>query len=603
MKLKKLVAAIALAVSSLSAQADITDGKFGTGQLFDVQYYWSQAETPTTPDYNCYGVNTCEVLHASGFTRVYSDSGQLSTQDYTTMQSTGQYFGLFDSTTHPGEYGLAIYNSDGTVSRILHTYGTVSAIGPDAIFYIGSGFNGTVISTTTGYALGSSATFSNMNTSVTSTDLTNYSYTTTTPLAAGETASSTPSAPSAPTVVSTAPGTPVTTSTTTDGTTVTTTAVTRGDTVVATTITDSRGAQDSKSLTINRNTTVISATPVTTVVTETTPYTTVSTTTTTVVETLSDGTTRTVDDTTTVTTTTGDNIVTTTTVTTDTTTDSSDQAYSTRIDQYTKLLDANQRMNETLESDPLTRIKISANGIQQRDLSGRDYNFYITGNGLQSNTSDGYNYRGGIFGIGIEKVINASTLVGIKYDRSQTTLSGDNAGGSLTKDSVGIYAVNTVNNWILKSDAGYAMNTYGAQHSIPELGYGNTSSTKGADKWAQIKLYTPDYKGFRPLVGARIENNQINSVTESGSAITAMSYDAVNQSRTVGLVGARYDYNFNKNWAVGVEAIQNTAQTTQANLALTYFDDKNSSVLLKVGTQNNNGVTVNTATVQARLRF
>jgi hypothetical protein len=212
MKIKKIVAAIALAASSLSAQADITDGKFGTGQLFDVQYYWSQAETPTTPDYGCYGTNNCEVLHASGFTRVYSNSGQLSAQDYTTMQSTGQYFGLFNSTTHTGEYGLAIYNSDGTVSRVLHTYGTVSAIGPDAIFYIGSGFNGTVISTTTGYALNSSATFSNMDTSVTTTDLTNYSYTTTTPLAPGETASSTPPSSSPvyvavtrPTVVSVTP--------------------------------------------------------------------------------------------------------------------------------------------------------------------------------------------------------------------------------------------------------------------------------------------------------------------------------------------------------------------------------------------------------------
>jgi hypothetical protein len=404
-------------------------------------------------------------------------------------------------------------------------------------------------------------------------------------------------------VVSTAPTTPITSSTTTDGVTVTNTQVTQGQTVSTTTITDTRGDQTEKTLSVNRNTTTVNVTPVTTVVTDTTPYTTVTTTTTRNVETLSDGTTRTVNDTTTTTTTTGDNVVTTTTVTTDTTTGSSDQAYTTRIDQYSKLLTANQRMNETLESDPLTRIKIGASGIQQRDLSGRDYNFYVTGNGLKSNTNDGYNYNGNIFGIGIEKVINASTLVGIKYDRGQTTLSGDSSGGNSTKDAVGIYAVNTVNNWILKSDIGYAMNNYGANHSIPELGYGNNSSTKGTDKWAQVKIYTPDYKGLRPLVGARVENNQINSVTESGSAITAMSYDAVNQSKTVGLVGARYDHNFNKNWAVGAEATQTTAQTTQANLALTYFDDKNSSVLLKIGTQNNNGVTVNTASVQARLRF
>jgi hypothetical protein len=580
MKLKKIVAAMAMTFSALTAQAAITDGSFSINQIFDVQYYWSG--------------NT---LNASSFIAPYD-------KDFNTVTTTaGQYFQFFESTTNPGSYGMKLMNADGSFNRVIHDYGTITAIGNDAIFYLGTGWLGNVISINQGYTYGSSATFTDMNRTVTSESLTTYTWSNTTPLAAGETASSTPSVPSAPTVVSTAPGTPVTTSTTTDGTTVTTTAVTRGDTVVATTITDSRGAQDSKTLTINRNTTEISVTPVTTVVTETTPYTTVSTTTTTVVETLSDGTTRTVNDTTTTTTTSGDNIVTTTTVTTESSTVENDQAYSTRIDQYAKLLDSNQRMNESLESDPLTRIKISAAGIQQRDLSGRDYNFYITGNGLKSNTNDGYNYQGSIFGVGIEKVVNPSTLVGIKYDRGQTTLSGDNAGGNLTKDSVGIYAVNTVNNWILKSDAGYAMNNYGAAHSIPELGYGNTSSTKGTDKWAQVKLYTPDYKGFRPLVGARIENNQINSVTESGSAITAMSYDAVNQSRTVGLVGARYDHNFNKNWAVGVEAIQNTAQTTQANLALTYFDDKNSSVLLKVGTQNNNGVTVNTATVQARLRF
>jgi hypothetical protein len=212
MKVKKIVAAIVLAVGSLSAQADITDGKFGTGQMFDVQYYWSQAETPTVPDYNCYGTNDCEVLNVSGLTRVYSNSGQLSAQDYTNMQTNSQYFAFFNSTTTPGQYGLAIYNSDGTVARVLHNNGTITAIGPDGIFYLGSGFYGTVISTTQGYAFGSSATFSNMDTSVTTTDLTNYSYTTTTPLAPGETASSTPPSSSPvyvavtrPTVVSVTP--------------------------------------------------------------------------------------------------------------------------------------------------------------------------------------------------------------------------------------------------------------------------------------------------------------------------------------------------------------------------------------------------------------
>jgi hypothetical protein len=573
------VAAVAMAMGMVSnTNAAITDGAFSINQIFDVQYYWSGANNDT--------------LNASNFIAPYD-------KDFNTVTTTaGQYFQFFESTVQPGTYGMKLMNADGTFNRVIHDYGTITAIGNDAIFYLGTGWLGNVISINQGYAYGSSATFTNMDTTVTSSELTSYSWSNTTPLAAGETAGA-----SAPTVVSTAPTTPVTSSTTTDGVTTTSTQVTQGQTVSVTTVTDTRGDQTAKTLSVNRNTTVLHVTPVTTVVTATTPYTTVTTTTTRNIETLSDGTTRIVNDTTTTTTTTGDNIVTTTTVTTNTSTDTSDQSYSTRIDQYTKLLDANQRMNETLESDPLTRIKISATGIQQRDLSGRDYNFYVTGNGLKSNTNDGYNHNGGIFGIGIEKVVDTSALVGVKYDRGQISLSGDNASGNLTKDAVGIYAVKAVNNWILKGDVGYAMNNYGAAHSIPDLGYSNTSTTAGVDKWAQVKLYTPDFRGFRSLIGARMENNRIDAVTENGSAITAMSYDAVNQSRTVGLVGGRYDHNFNRNWAMGAEATHNSAQTTQVNLALTYFDDKNSSVLLKVATQNNNGVTVNTASIQARLRF
>ena len=617
MNIKNLIAAIVLAAVSLAAHADITDGKFGTGQMFDVQYYWSGT-----------------TLNASGFTRVYSSSGQLSTQTYTDMATNNQYFGFFASST-AGQYGLAIYNSNGSVARTLHTAGTMSAIGPDAVFYLGSGFYGTVISTTQGYAFGGNAAFTNMDRSVTTSDLTSYTYTTTTPLAAGQSASSV-STPTAPTVVSTAPGASSVTNTSTSGTTVHSTPVVTysssnavstdaaGSSYTQTQVALARGVVASGSLAVTKTTTVdtftpvrnttVTTTPYTSVVTNTTPVTVTTVTTPSTVTTYSDNSTVTTTGTAvtttaagtsivTTTTTVGDRIETTVTDRIDSTTASSEQAYATRIDQYTKLLDANHRMNETLESDPLTRIKVSATGIQQRDLSGRDYNFYITGNGLKSNANEGYSYNGSVFGLGIEKVINSSTLVGIKYDRGQTTLSGDNAGGNSTKDAVGIYAVKSVNNWIVKGDAGYAMNSYNTAHSIPELGYGNTSSTKGTDKWAQVKLYTPDLKGFRPLVGARVENNQINAVTENGSALTAMSYDAVNQTRTVGLAGARYDYNFNKNWAVGAEATQSTAQTTQANLALTYFDDKNSSVLLKIGTQTNNGVTVNTASVQARLRF
>jgi hypothetical protein len=156
---------------SKAGNAAITDGKFGINQIFDVQYWWNGS-----------------TLNASNFIAPYDKNFN------TVTATTGQYFQFFDSTTNPGQHGLKLMNSDGTQARIIHDYGDITALGNGAIFYIGSGFFGNVISTAQGYNYGASASFTNMDTSVTSSDLNNYTYASSTPLAAGETA-----APPAPT--------------------------------------------------------------------------------------------------------------------------------------------------------------------------------------------------------------------------------------------------------------------------------------------------------------------------------------------------------------------------------------------------------------------
>jgi hypothetical protein len=150
----------------------ITDGKFGINQIFDVQYSWNG--------------NT---LTAEDFIAPYN-------KDFQTVTTTaGQYFQFFNSTTNPGTYGLKLMNSNGTQHSIVHDSGDITALGSGAIFYIGSGFFGNVITTAQGYNYGDSATFTDMDTDVTSSDLNNYTYASSTPLAAGETAQ-----PAAPTI-------------------------------------------------------------------------------------------------------------------------------------------------------------------------------------------------------------------------------------------------------------------------------------------------------------------------------------------------------------------------------------------------------------------
>jgi hypothetical protein len=155
-----------------NAFAAITDGKFGINQIFDVQYSWSGT-----------------TLNASNFIAPYNKNFQ------TVTVTTGQYFQFFPSTTNPGTYGLKLMNSNGTQHSIVHDYGDITALGNGAIFYIGSGFFGNVITTQQGYNYGASAQFTNMDTSVSSSDLNNYTYASSTPLSAGQTAQPAPATP------------------------------------------------------------------------------------------------------------------------------------------------------------------------------------------------------------------------------------------------------------------------------------------------------------------------------------------------------------------------------------------------------------------------
>ena len=173
--LSKLSSAILVYFMFVSAAfAAITDGKFGINQIFDVQYYWSGT-----------------TLHASNFIAPYNKNFQ------TVTVTAGQYFQFFASTTNPGKYGLKLMNSNGTQHSIVHDHGDITALGSGAIFYIGSGFFGNVISTAQGYNYGASASFTNMDTSVSSADLNNYTFASSTPLAAGQTAGPPPPVPTA----------------------------------------------------------------------------------------------------------------------------------------------------------------------------------------------------------------------------------------------------------------------------------------------------------------------------------------------------------------------------------------------------------------------
>ena len=388
---------------------------------------------------------------------------------------------------------------------------------------------------------------------------------------------STPSTPSAPTIVSSAAGTPIVTSNSVSGSTTTDLAIAAGVTVTVMTLTDTRTGE-SKVLSINRNTTSVATTPVTTTITSTTPVTTTTTTTPTTVNTYSDNTTQTVNGTPTTTQTTANQVTVASNTVDDVQTASQDQAYSTRIDQYDYMTKANTRINMTLDSNVLDRHDGKDGVLSVRTgLAGNEEKgwTYIIAEGQRSNASDTYRMNTTRFGVGHEKKIESNWIVGAQYNNVIANLAGDQSGGRLEKNHVGLYSLYNMDGWLLKSDLGVARNNYSNQHSINELGMSNTGKTNGTDVWLANRVYAPDTKGFRPYAGVRIQNSKIAGLTETGTPLTAITYGAQNQTNTIGEAGVRYDSKVNDTVNLTAEVGQTTNNITTVKAGASFTPDKN----------------------------
>ena len=572
--LKKLIGTL-LATLAMSSHAGLTDGHFGINQIFDVQYYWS-------------GNN----LNASSFIAPYDMNFTHPTL------SAGQYFAFFASTTNPGTYGLGLYNSNGSLAQTVHNTGTLSAIGPDAIFYVGSGFFGTVITTSAGYAYGSSATFTSMDQSVSVSDSQTYTWASATPLTAGQTASSPP--PSSPNVTgtstanqvttSTSNGTAVVTTNTTDGPITITTNSVNGTPVAVTVESRNRGEQTAKALAVNQIFTTTTTTPVTTTTTTVTPWTTVTTTTTpvTTTTTTTPVTTTTYSDNTTATTN-GTAVVTTSTTNTVTETTQTGSntvqqvtnsntvqvgelvnTYTTRIDAVARLVQTSSFVNHSITGLVVNRFTNDAAGIKLRTGSYGDSDnasMYILGDGQIGTTSQDYYNKGNIYGFGVEKMNNKNFVSGFNIALANGSLAGPQAGGTYQKTLGTIYGLYNRQGWLINATIGYSDNTFSNYHAIEELALSNAGATTGYDYWIHTRVYTPSLNGFKLLAGARSERNIFNGYTESGSDVSAVTYTTDKQTVNTTEAGFRIDQQIGQ-LVTGVEYVTNSKylQTTTATV-------------------------------------
>jgi hypothetical protein len=126
-------------------------------------------------------------------------------------------------------------------------------------------------------------------------------------------------------------------------------------------------------------------------------------------------------------------------------------------------------------------------------------------------------------------------------------------------------------------------------------------SASGTDVWVSNRLYTPDTNGFRPYAGVRVEKNSRGAVTETGSALTAMSYNGVNTTKTIGEAGVRYEAEVNDTVNVLAEAGRTTNDITSIKVGASFTPEKNVLGTITVGQQRQNGVVNSVA--QAMLKW
>lgn len=167
-----------------TAQAALTDIKFGQSQIADSQWNVSACTTTTT----------CQIYSKQPGTmyKIPWTSGQWSWQ-------SGQYvqFSLTGNSSYP--YEGKVYNSNGTLAGTIGT-GKIVNMGPDYFFFVGNDNNtGQLFSGSTGMSSTSGVSWTGtLNPTIAQADTYANATYSTTPLSAGQTATSTPNSSGPP---------------------------------------------------------------------------------------------------------------------------------------------------------------------------------------------------------------------------------------------------------------------------------------------------------------------------------------------------------------------------------------------------------------------
>jgi hypothetical protein len=225
------------------------------------------------------------------------------------------------------------------------------------------------------------------------------------------------------------------------------------------------------------------------------------------------------------------------------------QTASAPIDTVDNSMLLNIYSQEMNRADPLNRINLVGDKITRRTSQAKDIDrntwAWISGKSANGNDS-----RGTGFEIGVERLINDTTLVGLQYNKINSNLTKVEQGtGKFDTDMASVYAVKKLGRWAVKPSVGYGSSDYrssrtivlGAQENFAEEVYSNSYSTKGKSVWADLQVIAPQLWKITPYAGLTLRKTQVNGGTETGTEVTRVTYGKYNDTSSQPYVGARFD--------------------------------------------------------------
>jgi uncharacterized protein with beta-barrel porin domain len=265
-------------------------------------------------------------------------------------------------------------------------------------------------------------------------------------------------------------------------------------------------------------------------------------------------------------------------------------SFSGRVDQYSVMSTLNNGINRNLNSDAFRKDMID---------TGK-YRMWLTAGGLKSDTNN-YNAKSDRFSIGIEKDIKDNLVIGAQFNRVNTTLNGSDSKTKQDKNHFNAYSIYTKNNWILKTDLAYADNNLKSNRNVENIFF-NASSANGSDYWLSNRVYTPDFKGFRPYAGFVYGKTKTDGYQETGSIQSYRTVAAINKNVDYSEYGIRYEKAINKLTLSG-EVGTTSDNYTDLKANISYKINDKSKVLVSAGRQTKSDLSTNTLSATAVIDF